>query len=176
MTHRPNRRQLLTAAAASTAALSLCATDIKATEPTQDWKISQGRINQSVIRWCFDPISVETLARGGAAMGLKSVELIDPKDWPILRKYNLVCAITPSHGFTNAWNHVENHPMCIDKITQSIDATSDAGFPNVITFSGMRQGIDEETGFKNTVDGLKKVIGHAEKKKSRSASKSSTAA
>jgi hydroxypyruvate isomerase len=163
MKHQPNRRDLL-GAAVGTAALSLCGS--ARADPTQaDWRISQGRLNQSVIRWCFDPISVEVLARGAAAMGLKSVELIEPKDWPILKKYNLVCAITPSHGFTNAWNHVENHAMCIDKITKSIDATSDAGFPNVITFSGMRQGIDEETGFKNTVDGLKKVIGLAEKKK-----------
>ena len=153
-----NRRDVL-AAGLGTAALAF--SDVA---PAQE-QPARGRINQSVIRWCFDPISVETLARGAAGMGLKSVELVEPKDWPTLQKYSLICAITPSHGFTNAWNHVENHAMCVDKITKAIDATSEAGFPNVITFSGMRQGIDEETGMKNTVDGLKKVVGLAEKKK-----------
>jgi len=153
-----NRRDVL-AAGLGTAALAF--SDVA---PAQE-QPARGRINQSVIRWCFDPISVETLARGAAGMGLKSVELVEPKDWPTLQKYSLICAITPSHGFTNAWNHVENHAMCVDKITKAIDATSEAGFPNVITFSGMRQGIDEETGMKNTVDGLKKVVGLAEKKR-----------
>jgi hydroxypyruvate isomerase len=158
MTFRPNRRRLL-GAGIGAAAMSFC--DLS----RGDEQAPKGRINQSVIRWCFDPISVEVLARGAAGMGLKSVELVEPKDWPTLQKYGLICAITPSHGFTNAWNHVENHAMCVDKITAAIDATSEAGFPNVITFSGMRQGIDEETGMKNTVDGLKKVVGLAEKKK-----------
>jgi hydroxypyruvate isomerase len=163
MMHLPNRRDLLGAAVASTA-LSICGS-ARAGESQADWKVTNNRLNQSVIRWCFDPISVDTLARGASSMGLKSVELVEPKDWPTLQKYGLVCAITPSHGFTDAWNHVENHPMCIEKITKAIDATSDAGFPNVITFSGMKKGIDEETGFNNCVDGLKKVIGLAEQKK-----------
>jgi hydroxypyruvate isomerase len=129
------------------------------------WIITNNRIKQSVVHWCFNSVEVEKLCQGAAAMGLKSVELIDPKYWPVLRKYGLVCAISSSHGFVKGWNHVENHDYCASVITKSIDATSEAGFPNVITFSGMRQGIDEAEGMKNTVNGIKKVIGYAEKKK-----------
>ncbi len=158
------RRNVLTGAIGAAAASMLNpSTSTAADDP--DWKINRGRIKQSVVRWCFDSIDVEKLCQGAAAMGLKSVELIDPKYWPILKKYGLVCAISSSHGFVKGWNHVENHDYCASVITKSIDATSEAGFPNVITFSGMRQGIDEAEGFKNTVDGLKKVIGYAEKKK-----------
>ena len=164
MTPRTTRRNVLSSALGAAAASMLTPTPSSAAEDP-NWKITQGRIKQSVVRWCFDSIDVEKLCQGAAAMGLKSVELIDPKYWPILKKYGLVCAISSSHGFVKGWNHVENHDYCASVITKSIDATSEAGFPNVITFSGMRQGIDEAEGFKNTVDGLKKVIGYAEKKK-----------
>ena len=40
-----------------------------------------------------------------------------------------------------------------------------AGFPNVITFSGNREGMDDREGLKNCVIGLKKIAGYAEQKK-----------
>src|SRR5438034_685529 len=46
-----------------------------------------------------------------------------------------------------------------------IDDSADAGFPNVITFSGFRRGISDDEGMKNMVEGLKQIAGHAEKKK-----------
>jgi len=127
--------------------------------------VTKGRINQSVCPWCFEPMPLETLARHAAAMGLKSVELVPPKDWQILKKHGLVCAITSSHGFVKGFNHKENHQMCIDKIKECVDATAAAGFPSVITFSGFRKGMPDDVGLENTVAGLKKVIGYAEKKK-----------
>src|SRR5678815_4092194 len=49
---------------------------------------------------------------------------------------------------------------------QRIDACADAGFPSVITFTGMREPkIPDDVGMKNCVEGLKKIVGHAEKKK-----------
>jgi hydroxypyruvate isomerase len=136
-----------------------------ASAPSADWKVTSGRVKQSVVHWCFNPMEVETLARASSQMGLRSVELVDPKYWPLLKELGLACAISSSHGFVKGFNHVENHAECLEKLTASIDATSAAGFPSVITFSGMRQGISDEEGMKNTVDGLKKIIGHAEKKK-----------
>ena len=83
---------------------------------------------------------LEELARAAAALGMKSVEIVAPKDWPILKKYGLVCACTPSHTFVRGLNHKEYHAECIEKLTAAIEATGDAGFPNVITFSGMARG------------------------------------
>ncbi len=129
------------------------------------WKVTRGRINQSVCLWCFQPMEVEELARAAAGMGLRSVELVDPRHWPILKKYDLVCAITSSHGFVRGLNHTEHHAECVEKLTASIEASSVAGFPNVITFSGMRGELDDEQGITNTVAGIKKVIALAERKK-----------
>jgi len=129
------------------------------------------RINQSVCDWCFvndcssKPMSLEELCRVSAAMGIKSVELVKPEDWHILKKYGLVCALASSHGFVKGFNDKANHGMCIEAIKKAVDDCAAAGFPSVITFSGFRNGIPDDVGLENTVAGLKKVIGYAEKKK-----------
>ena len=72
--------------------------------------------------------------------------------------------MTTSHGIPKGINHVENHEECLGKIRQAIDASADAGFPNVITFSGNRDGMDDEEGLKNSVKALKEIAGYAEQK------------
>jgi len=135
-----------------------------ADEP-QPYTAKNGRIRQSVIHWCFKPMPVEELANHAARMGLKSVELVAPEDWPTLKKLGLICAISPSHGFAKGFAHKEEHAECLDVLRKQIDLTSEAGFPNIITFSGFRRGLSDDEGLKNMVDGLKQIVGHAEKKK-----------
>jgi hydroxypyruvate isomerase len=125
----------------------------------------RGRIKQSVCPWCFEPMPLETLCRHAAAMGIQSVELVEPRDWPILKKYDLVCAIAGSHSFTEGLCDPANHEVCINSIRSRINACAEAGFPAVITFSGVGNGIPDDVGLKNTVTALKQVIGQAEKKK-----------
>lgn len=164
--HRWTRRGLLKGAAgvAAVAAGGLGGCRPKGAEP-QGRVATKGRINQSICQWCWKDVPLEKLARQCASMGVKSIELVDPKDWPILKKHGLVCGLTGSHTFVDGLNNLKNHAMCIEKITKAIDATSAAGWPNVITFSGFRKGLSDEAGLKNTVAGVKKVIGLAEKKK-----------
>ena len=132
---------------------------------------TKGNINHSVCDWCFindcsvKPMTLEKLCQVAAALGLKSVELVKPENWDLLKKYGLVCAIAGSHGFVKGFNDKANHEMCIDKIKTAVDACAAAGFPTVITFSGFRNGIPDDVGLENSVIGLKKVIGYAEKKK-----------
>jgi len=129
------------------------------------YRAKSNRINQSVIYWCFKPMPVEELANHAAAMGIKSLELVPPENWPMLKKLGLICAMTPSHGFAKGFAHKEEHAECLDTLRKRIDDSADAGFPNVITFSGFRRVISDEEGMKNMVDGLKQIVGHAEKKK-----------
>ncbi len=133
--------------------------------------VTKGRINQSVCDWCFisdasvKPMTLERLCQVSAALGIKSIELVKPEDWHILKKYGLVNALAPSHGFVKGFCDKANHEMCIAEIRKSVDACAEAGFPSVITFSGFRNGIPDDVGLENAVAGLKKVIGYAEKKK-----------
>ena len=135
-------------------------------EPSQAQPAAlKGRIKQSVCHWCFEPMSLETLARNAAAMGIRSVELVPPAQWPILKKLGLVCALTSSHGFVDGWSHKENYAMCTEKVKAAIDASAAGGCPSVITFSGFRKGMPDDVGLDNTVAGLKTVIALAEKNK-----------
>ena len=129
------------------------------------YQVKNNRIQQSVVLWCYQPMPEDELAGHAARMGLKSVELVAPQQWPKLKKLGLICAIAPSHGFTKGFAHKEEHDECLETLRKNIDETAAAGFPNIITFSGFRRGMSDEEGLKNMVEGLKKIVGHAEKRK-----------
>ncbi len=98
-------------------------------------------------------------------MGIQSIEVVPVEQWPVLKKHGLICAMTLSHSFLQGWSHKEEHAACAAKIKEAVDATAAAGFPAVITFSGLRKGMPDDVGLENTVAGLKTVIGYAERKK-----------
>lgn len=126
----------------------------------------KGRIRQSVCRWCFDKIPLDELARQGAAMGLVGIDLVDPEDWSALKKHGLICTMTPSHAIEAGLNDRANHAQCLEKIRRAIEATSAAGFPNVICFSGnCGKGLSEEQGLDNCAMAIKQIVRLAEKKK-----------
>lgn len=130
-----------------------------------------GHIKQSACLWCYDgfmrkeKMDLDAFAAACAKIGLKSIELVGPEQWAPLKKNGLICAMTPSHGIAKGINHLENHDECLAAIRKSIDATAEAGFPNVITLSGNCYGMDKQEGLNNSVTALKKIAGYAEQKK-----------
>ncbi len=128
------------------------------------YKVTKGRVKQSVVHWCFNPMPVGELAAAGQKMGLGSVELVGKEHWGMLKELGLTCAIAGSHGFAKGFAHVEEHEECIASLRQKIDDCHDHGVPAVITFSGFRRGLAQEVGMKNMIEGLKKVVGYAEEK------------
>ena len=130
----------------------------------------KGRIHQSVCLWCYRKymkranMDLDAFAAACAEMGIESIELTKPDQWPTLKKHGLLCAMTPSHSIPKGLNRPENHEECLAAIRASIDATAAAGFPNVICFSGNREGMDDDEGLANCVAGLKKIAGYAGKK------------
>lgn len=124
----------------------------------------KGRIKQAVSRWCFNKIPAADFYRACAEMGILGIDLVGPAEWPLLKQYGLICPCVPSHSLTKGLNHTENHELCLKQIRDSIEATAAAGFPNVVCFSGNREGISEEEGAANCVAALKQVAGLAEAK------------
>lgn len=98
-------------------------------------------------------------------MGLKSVELCDPKHWPLLKELGMTCAIAGSHGFAKGFAHKEEWAECHAKIRERINDCAAAGVERIITFSGFRRELSDEEGIRNMVAGLKEVVGLAEKEK-----------
>ena len=165
---RISRRNMLQIAAgmgaASAAALTLssCAVVNKRVERAA----TKGRIKQSIAYWCYEKHwSLEQTCRVAKQLGCKSIELVEPKHWPMLKEHGLVCAIANSHWFDKGMNNPEYHDMCISKIREAVDACAEYGFPNIITFTGFREDIPDDVGTKNCVKGYKKIIGYAEKKR-----------
>jgi len=158
------RNMLKLAAGASAAAFSLGS--CVGVNKSQERVVTKGRINQSIVYWCFEKYwDIEKTCQIAKQLGCKSIELVEPKDWSTLKKYGLVCAITASHTFVKGMNNPSYHDMCLQMLRDSIDACSEYGFPNVITFTGFRENIPDDVGIENCVKGYKKIIGYAEKKK-----------
>jgi hydroxypyruvate isomerase len=58
----------------------------------------KGRLKQSVSRWCYEKYSLDDLCKQAVRIGLKGIDLIDSKDWPLVQKYGLVPSMTPGAG------------------------------------------------------------------------------
>lgn len=165
---RLSRRGVMHAAGLGAAALALgsCSSGQKSSGKAA----TKGRINHSVAQWCFaDHWDLEKICQVAKSLGIKSVELVGPDAFPTLKKYGLVCAITPNGmpdpPFEKGFNNPAYHDMILAKTKETIDACAEYGFPTVIAFTGFRENIPDDVGAKNCVAGLKKLMGHAEKKK-----------
>lgn len=158
-----DRRSALKAAATLTASVAL---GLPAQAQREDlYKAKNGRIKQSVIPWCFNPMPVPELARHAASLGIQSVELCDPKFWPQLKELGLTCAIAGSHGFAKGFAHREEHEECLTILRKRIGECAEAGVERVISFSGFRRGLSDDEGIASMIDGLKKIAPLAEEKK-----------
>ncbi len=124
----------------------------------------KGRVNHSVCKWCYPDYSVDELAQAAAGMGLTSVELLEPDEWPILEKYDLVCAmpmgpvVDGKNRLTDGFNDPTNHEWLIPMFIERIRDVAEAGYKRLICFSGNRRGLDDVTGLENCVQGLKNII------------------
>ncbi len=126
---------------------------------------TKGRINQSVSQWCYGKWSLDELCQVSKKLGLKAIDLLGPAQFETVKKYGLIVSMVNSHPLTDGLADKKFHDMCLAKLRETIDATSAAGFPNVISFSGNRRGIPDDVGIENAVEALKKIVGYAEQKK-----------
>lgn len=140
----------------------MCAASTGSEEAMSELK---GNINHSVCRWCFNHMSLEELCKLGKGMGLKAIDLVGPKEWDILKKYDLDSSMCNGAeiSLTEGWNTPDYHDKLISNYTEMIPLVAKAGYKNLICFSGNRRGMDDARGLKNCVTGLKKVLSLAEK-------------
>jgi hydroxypyruvate isomerase len=123
------------------------------------------RIKQSVCRWCYGKIPVEDFAKECARLNVQSVDLADPKEWPVYKNYGLVpTMIYGGTTIADGFNRKENHAGITERFRDVVKAGSEAGAPSIIVFSGNRKGMSDEEGLENCVIGLKKVMPMAEDK------------
>ncbi|HMR90145.1 MAG TPA: TIM barrel protein [Saprospiraceae bacterium] len=126
----------------------------------------KSNINHSVCHWSFNHISLEELCLLVKKIGFSAIDLVGPKDWPLLKKHGIDSSMCNGAeiGLTKGWNDVQYHDTLIKNYTESIELVAKAGYKNLICFSGNRDGKDDETGMNTCVEGLKKIMSLAEKK------------
>ena len=125
----------------------------------------KGNIHHSVSQWCYGDIPLEKLAAACKEMGIESIELLNEKDWALVGKFGLKCAVgyATDWGIPKGFNREENHEKLIADYTSMIPKAAAAGVPNLICFSGNREGQDDNEGLIACANGLRKLTPIAEK-------------
>ena len=163
-----NRREAIqkTAAGASAAAFLPLPLQTNSSEKVISSNELKGNINHSVCEWCYPDLNLEELCQVANELGLVGIDLIGPKGWSTLKKNNLISTMCNGAeiSLTKGFNHKNYHNRLVDNYLEHIDLVAEAGYTNFICFSGNRNGMDDETGLKNSVEGLKKILGRAEKR------------
>jgi hydroxypyruvate isomerase len=123
------------------------------------------RLKQSVCRWCYSKIPVEDFAKECARLNVQSVDLADPKEWPVYKKFGLVpTMIGGGTTISDGFNRKENHDGIAARFRESVARGVENGAPSIIVFSGNRRGMSDEEGLENCAIGLKQLMPLAEDK------------
>ena len=127
----------------------------------------KGKINHSVCKWCYDKIPLDEFCREAKKIGIKSIELLGPDEWPTLKKHGLTCALPngAGKGIEQGFNDPKLHDELVKSYEEVIPKVAAAGYNQIICFSGNRRGMSDEEGMKNCAVGLKRLMPTAEKYK-----------
>ena len=169
-----NRRQMLSTSAAVGSALAV--SQGQSEEVEKEIKVSKrirrvaknGNIKHSIVAWCFQDFwSPDELMPIAKEMGCDSVELMDSKYYPDLKKNGMECAIAGidigGPPFMQGFNNPKYHDLVIAATKKSIDECKEFGWKKVIAFTGYEEGLTKEEGAVNCIKGFKEVVGYAEK-------------
>jgi hydroxypyruvate isomerase len=169
MSQKTSRRSAIMkiAGSAAVAAAGVSLTHrIEAAEAVLEGNL-KGKVNHSVCRWCYSSIPLEDLCKAAKNIGLASIELTGPEEWPLLKKYGLTSAMPwgAGKGITEGFNNPALHDELVKSYTDIIPKVAAAGLNQIICFSGNRNGLDDEKGIENCAIGLKRLMPIAEKYK-----------
>ncbi|MDQ2076859.1 hydroxypyruvate isomerase family protein [Marinimicrobium sp. ABcell2] len=169
MSHSLDRRTLLRNLVASTVGITALGTTgltAMAAEQGSNPLQLKGNINHAVCRWPFHMLSLEELCEVVKSLGFSAIDLVGPNEWHILKEEGVDCSMCNGAEISleEGWADTKYHPELIERYRKHIDLVAGAGYRNLICFSGNARGMDEETGLKNAVAGLKQIMGQAEKR------------
>ena len=105
-------------------------------------------------------IPLDDFAKACKEMGIESIELLGEKDWPVVNNAGLKCAVgyATDWGIPKGFNRIENHEKLIADFETMIPKAAAAGVPNLICFSGNREGQNDNEGMINCAKGLRKLM------------------
>jgi hydroxypyruvate isomerase len=122
-------------------------------------------ISQSVAWWCFVPekLTPEQFVRAVAEAGFSAVELVPPEYWSLVKDHGLAISAIAAHlPLMIGLNRRDLHERLEKEIRGSLDHAQRLGIPNLICFSGNRNGLENKAGVEITAEGFARVAPFAE--------------
>lgn len=126
----------------------------------------KGNIRHSVSRWTYGELPIEQLCQTVKSLGFSAIDLVGPEDWPVLKKHGVDSSMCNGAelNLTDGWADERFHQQLIPRYLRHIDLVAEAGYTNLICFSGNKRGISPDAGLAHAVRGLKQILSHAEKR------------
>ncbi|WP_375418361.1 hydroxypyruvate isomerase family protein [uncultured Hymenobacter sp.] len=158
----PSRRVALKNLLAGTAVVGtagVASTFLPVAQPDEQPAL-KGNINHSACRWCYQDIPLEQFCAAAKSIGLKGIDLVGPKEWPTLKKYGLDSSMCNGAelNLTDGFNDPKFHAALQKNYADMIPRVAQAGYKNLICFSGSRRGLSDEAGWANCVKGLAPLV------------------
>lgn len=162
-----NRREAIKKVLAGSVALSAAAILPACAQQQQNEEgiAMQNNINHSVCRWTYDHMTLDELCKTVKSIGFAAIDLVGPDDWPVLKAHGVDSSMCNGAeiNLVDGWNEKANHATLIRNYEEMIPRVAEAGYRNLICFSGNRRGMDDETGLQNCVEGLQQIMPLAER-------------
>ncbi|MDF1504073.1 TIM barrel protein, partial [Roseisolibacter sp. H3M3-2] len=123
----------------------------------------------SVTRWPWSRLPLDELARAARGMGARSIELLEPSEFATVKAHGLACAVgyapagEASMRLTRGWNREAHHEWLLAGYVKGLELAAAAGVPQVICFSGNRDGLSDAAGLDACAKGLRQLMPHAER-------------
>ncbi|MDP5130073.1 MAG: TIM barrel protein [Paraglaciecola sp.] len=126
----------------------------------------KGRVRHSVSRWTYEHLSIEELCQLVLSLGFNAIDLVGAADWPVLKKYGIESSMCNGAelNLVDGWSNPELHTELIQRYLRHIDLVADAGYSNLICFSGNAKGMDPQVALQHAIAGLSQIMPHAEKR------------
>jgi hydroxypyruvate isomerase len=127
----------------------------------QEKAVKNGRLKQSVCRWCYQRIPLEDFLKQVADMGLPAVDLLQPEEFEVAKKYGLTVSVGyPGKGGGTIPDSINNpalHDQIFEAFKTGIPRAKEAGVPSLITFFGNRKGMPDDQAIANSVACLNRI-------------------
>jgi hydroxypyruvate isomerase len=120
---------------------------------------------QSIAWWCFVPnlLSPEQFVRAVAETGYPAIDLVPPEFWPLVTAHGLRLSAVAGHAsLTLGLNRTDQHDRIERELRANLALAEQWRIPNLICFSGNREGLSDAEGLEATAAGLARVAPAAE--------------
>lgn len=133
----------------------------KCTSPT----IIPTAFQHSVCRWCYPDYDLEALCDMAKSCGIQSIELLHLHEWDTVLARGLKVALSNGSplGISKGFNTPAHHDQLHADLLPIIPAAAEKGIPQIIVFSGNRNGMSDDDGLEHCARGLEPVVRKAER-------------